>query len=176
MRQDSTDPTGVAATGGDKKAVERARDRKANAAIQMKVNGSDYDEIAEVLGFPTARAALIAIEGALEKELHDEPSRRAMRGIASRRLERLLKSVWPKATDPEHPDHLVALTKTREIVLQWSKLHGLEAPAELVMHSPAASEIESWVADMVGTTVPQLEEASIFDDEDVVEGEIVEAQ
>lgn len=166
MRQDSSHPTGVAPDEGDKnndQTLIRARDRKANAALQMRLAGATWEEIAEAIGYPTARAALVATERALEKELQTEESQKAMRGIAGKRLERLLRGVWTKAINPDNPEHLAAVTKARELIGQHSKLYGLDAPTEHVVHSPSQQELEAWVSEVVVLQRPQLEEGDIFD-------------
>lgn len=174
MRQDSSDPTGVVAdTPGSEPA--RARDRKANAALQMKLAGATWEEIAEAIGYPTGRQALIATERALEKELHTEKSQSHMRGLAGKRLERLLRSVWAKAINPDHPEHLQAIARAREVIDRHAKLYGLDAPTEFVVSSPTASQLEAWVAQVVETKSPRLEEGDIFDAE-VVEDESEDAR
>ena len=165
QQQDSADETGVISDDKGGRALTRARDRKANAALQLKMAGATWEEIASTIGYPTARAALVATERALEKELRTEESQSQMRGLAGKRLERLLRSVWTKAINPDHPEHLAAVTKAREILASHSKLYGLDAPTEMVVHSPAQQELEKWVAEAVGQTVPQLEEANIFEAE-----------
>src|SRR4051794_33818119 len=51
--QDSSDPTGVAKVDAtlDQRSLRRARARKANAAIQMKLAGATWDEVARALGY-----------------------------------------------------------------------------------------------------------------------------
>lgn len=169
MQQDSTDPTGVRVperkAGGPPPEAVRARERKANAALQMKMAGADWADIAEVLGYPTARQALVAVERALEVGLKTEQSQAMMRSMAGKRLERLLRSCWPKAIDPENPEHLVALTKAREIIDRHAKLYGLDAPTEVVVHSPSMRELEQWVAKVSASQLPQVEEFDIFEGE-----------
>lgn len=169
--QDSSDPTGVALVTQTRHTttVTRARNRKANAAIQMRLAGATYNEIAQTLGYGTARQALVAVEKALEKELHTSGDRDAMRQLAGARLERLLRSLWPKAINPDHPDHLVAIARARELVDRHAKLFGLDAPTEIVVHSPSQQELESWVARVVSLGVPAVEEF------DIIEGEVDES-
>jgi hypothetical protein len=154
MQQDSNDPT---------KGVVRARERKATAALQLRTAGASWEEIADTLGYPTARSALLAVEKALEKELRTDESRAQMRDMAGRRLERLLRSAWGKATNPRHPEHLQAMARSRDIIDRHIKLYGLDAPAEVVIHSPSMTELEEWVARVVQADAPALEEANIFD-------------
>lgn len=173
IRQDPTHPTGVRddAKAGDSGEVIRARDRKANAAIQLRIAGASWGEIAESLGFPTARAALVATERALEKELKTEESQAQMRSIAGKRLERLLRGVWTKAINPEHPEHLIAVDKARQLVDRHAKLYGLDAPTQFVVNNPAQDELEKWVATVIEGKRPALEEADIFDAEVIEDSE-----
>lgn len=171
LEQDPTDPTGVRdETPRGNSEVARARDRKANAAIQMRIAGATWEEVAEVVGFPSGRHALVATEKALEKELHTEESQKAMRSMAGKRLERLLRGVWTKAIDPSHPEHLVAIDRARQLIDRHAKLYGLDAPTEYVVSSPSAAQLETWVASVVQQQRPALAEADIFDI-DVVEDE-----
>lgn len=149
----------------------RARDRKAKAALQLRRDGIEWDDIAEVIGYPTGRQALIACERALESELRTDESKEFMRNMAGRRLERLLRSVLPKALDPQNPEHLNAATKAREIIRDHVNLYGLAAPTEVVMHSPTTGEIEAWVGAMIEKTRPAIEEADIFGEGEIIEGE-----
>lgn len=172
MQQDPTHPTGVSddsPKGGSN--VARARDRKANAAIQLRIAGASWDEIAQSLGFPSGHAALVATERALEKELKSEENQAAMRSLAGKRLERLLRGVWAKAIDPENPEQLVAVDKARQLIDRHAKLYGLDAPTEVVVSNPAAHELEAWVSTVVAQTMPPIEEADIFDAEVLEEPE-----
>jgi len=167
MSQDSSDPTGVSqGPGADRTAVRRARQRKSNAAVQMRLAGATWEEIARTLGYPTARQALVATEKALERQLH-QGDRDEMRRLVGARLERLLLGVWPKAINAEHPEHLLAVTKARELVDRYSKLFGLDAPTEFVVHSPTQTELERWVASVAALGVPDVAEY------DILEGEVV---
>lgn len=161
--QDPSHPTGVTSTiTGPDPELNRARDRKANAAVQMRIAGASWDEIAEVIGYPSGRDALVATERALEKELR-ELSKDGMRQMAGRRLERLLRGVWPKAIDPDNPEQLPAVGKAREIIADHRKLFGLDAPTEIAVHAPTEQELANWVATVVNVGRPALEEADIFD-------------
>lgn len=170
QHQDSGDPTGVGGkssggNGANGNSVIRARHRKSNAAIQLRLGGATWAEIAEVLGYPTARTALVAVEKALERELATQGDREQMRRLAGARMERLLRGIWPKAIDADHPEHLIAATKAREVIAQHSKLFGLDAPTEVIVHSPTQVEIEDWVARVVSVRGPAVEEYDILDAE-----------
>ncbi len=156
--QDSSDPTGVSGRSGQGhgKELANARMRKANAAVQMRLAGATWAEIALALGYPTPRQALVATERALVKQLDSGDDRDKMRKVAGARLERLLRSVWPKAIDPDSPDHLLAVSKAREIVDRHAKLYGLDAPTEVVVHNPTQTELEGWVTRLLAATEPRV--------------------
>lgn len=165
IEQDSSDPTGISVVGPEGGiSPSRARQRKATAALSLKLSGANNTDIAKALGYPTPRAVQVAIEQALARELRENPSDRArMRQMAALRLDRLLRSVWPKAIDNADPEHLLATTKARELIAQWSKLHGLDAPQEVIVHSPTESAIEEWVAKVITLGLPPVEEDDVID-------------
>jgi hypothetical protein len=167
LAQDSSDPTGVAETGNGGSATARARERKAHAAIELKKDGNSWGDIAEILGYPTPRAALVATEQALEKGIFSQESQEFMRQVASMRLEELLFAVQPKATDRDCPEQLAAVGKARELIETHMKLNGYAAPAELAIYNPLDSEVSEFVAAMqqrhnAGKT---LTESDIFETE-----------
>jgi hypothetical protein len=178
MQQDSSDPTGVKDTHqradgapvGSKEVI-RARERKANSAIALRRHGASWDEIAEVLGYPTGRMALVAVERALEKELQTEESKKFMRKMAGERLDRMLRAVYPKAIDEDHPEQFAAVDRARALIGDHRKLFGLDAPTEMVVHNPNQSEIEKWVSQVLEAQSPPVQEADIFDVESWEEGE-----
>jgi len=172
--QDPTHPTGISDDQRNAhKGVESygqhgaatARARKANAALQMRLAGATWGEVATALGYPTPRQAAVATERALIKQLEGSDDREKLRRYAGARLERLLRSVWPKAIDPDNPDHLLAVTKAREIIDRHAKLFGLDAPQEVIVHTPTAHELETWVAKVYAVTGPTVDELDILDAE-----------
>jgi hypothetical protein len=163
MKQDPTDPTGIRDdTPKGNSEVTRARHRKANAALQLHIAGVDLDDIAEQMGYPDGGAVRVAIELALERNLIEE-DRQAMRQMVGMRLQRLTKAVWAKAINPEHPEQMTAVREARANIAEFSKVYGLHAPTEMVVHSPTSAELENWVARVVTQSAPQLEEADIFE-------------
>ena len=97
-----------------------------------------------------------------------------MRAENGARLERLLRGIWAKATNPDHPEHLAAVKVAKEVIDRHCKLYGLDAPTEVVIHTPTASEIDQWVAGMIGASVEPMMamEAVVIDvpsDEIVIE-------
>lgn len=173
MAQDSSDSTGVVvAEGKADKSTERARERKANAALKLALDDVSWKKIARTLGYPTERAALVAVEQALERSI-GAMDREHLRLFYSRKLERLYRAVEKKALDHEAPEQLAAVGKAREIIADQRKLHGTDAPAEIIVTNPTTREIDEWVAKMTAEQIPDLPEADIT--VDVVEGEWTEA-
>jgi hypothetical protein len=166
--QDSTDPTGVAIVEGKaSKELLRARERKAFAALELKLDGADWSKIAETLGYPTARAALVATEHALERKL-SITDKAKLRELAATRLEGLLRSVAPKAKDATNAEHLAAVGRSREIIADFRRLYGLDAPQEILVSTPTQREIDELVGVHVSASLPDVEEF------DIVDAEIVE--
>lgn len=163
IEQNPEDPTGVEHASGDSNNhVTRARQRKANSALAMKLAGANWTEIAQTLGYGTPRSALVAVEKALEQAL-DGTDREYMRGLAGARLERLLRSIWPKAIDPEHAEQMIAVSKAREVIADHRRLFGLDAPTEVIVHQPTRVELEEWVAKVVNSTNPPVVEGEVID-------------
>lgn len=134
------------------------------AALHLRVNGASYADIAMTLGLASARSALHVVTDELaEAGQLDTDAKERLRAEESARLEALMGSVMTKALDPEHPEHLVAVRAAVTVIDRHIKLHGLDAPSEVIVHTPTQTELENWVATMVHHTMPQLEEADVID-------------
>jgi hypothetical protein len=177
--QDPTHPTGVSVTEGAHEAeAQTARERKEDAVLALRMDtkedtmaalrlgGYDWDEIARILGYPSPRHAVVAYEKALQRNLSaDEASTAKMRDLAGRRLERLMRAVWTKAIDPTHPEQLQANDRAAARIAEYARLYGLNAPTEMVVHSPSQEELHSFVAKVVAGANAGLDEDNIFDGE-----------
>lgn len=158
---------------------DRAPARTAAAALALRLSGAGYDEVANALGLAGADSARKLAEGALEARAWDDRDGRVrLRAENGARLERLLRSVWPKATNSEHPEHLPAVKVARELIDRYVRLYGLDAPAEVIIHNPTATEIEGWVASMLAASTSELRAmeapvAAIIDADIVEDDEVV---
>lgn len=149
----------------------KAPPRSANAALALRLAGASYAEVADALGLTNSQTARDQVEQALAwKAFEDKDGRERMRAENGARLERLLRSVWTKATNPDHEEHLAAVKVARELIDRYCKLFGLDAPSELVIHNPTANEIDNWVASIVGQQTESLRamEANVIGAIDVV--------
>lgn len=160
----------------DEKGLERlnpdldAPDRKSRveAAIGLKVAGANYSDIAEVLNYSSVEQARSAVERGLAATA-SEDDRKVQREIASRRLERLLRAIWKKATDEDSPEQLSAARTALALVDRHIRLWGADAPTEMVIYSPAKGEMEAWIESMVKRVRQGLPEEADIVDADVVE-------
>jgi len=154
-------------------AERRSSDRKANAALELRLAGHRWDDIADAMGYASPATAKAAVERALEKNLMGrKEDTDDLRRMAAARYERLIRAVWPKAMDPgskdnPNPEQLAAVKEARSITNDWVKLHGLAAPTEIAIRTPTQQELEAWVTQVSG--VKEIEEGNIFDAEIVDE-------
>lgn len=170
--QDPTDPTGIRdETPRGNSEVARARNRKANAALQLRHAGASWEDVAEVLGFPNGDAALVATERALEKELKSEETQKFMRTLAGQRFDRLLRAVWRRAINEEDPDQLAYWDRAVKVIAEYNRLQGLNAPTEVLVTNPTQAELERWVSTVTSYGTVPVEEDDIFE-VDVIEGEV----
>lgn len=139
--------------------------RTANAAVALRVAGASYDEVALTLGYTSPESAREAVESALAATGSIE-GREALRREEAARLERLLRSVWDKALDGDSPEHLPAVKVAVSLIDRHIRLLGLDAPQEVAVYTPAASEIERWVNDQLSQVMPVASVQQM----DVVEG------
>lgn len=147
--------------------TQEDRASRQQSAVALRIAGATYSEVAQALGYASANHARLAVERALASTVGDE-DREQMRFLEGRRLERLLRGLWGKATNERHPEQLAATRTALAIIDRHAKLYGLDAPTQMVVHSPTAGEIEAWVAQMaaqVSTGMPK--------EKDIIEGEIV---
>jgi hypothetical protein len=146
-------------------ATQPRKYRNGPAAVALKLGGASFTEIAEVLDLEHADRARSLVESELASRSYDVESREILRREASARLERLLKSVWIKATSPDNPEHLPAIKVAVAVLDRHIRLNGLDAPAEVVLHTPTVAEIDQWVASLAGDSIAELEamEANVID-------------
>jgi hypothetical protein len=131
--------------------------RTNNAALALRLAGAGYDEVADALGMDSAMAARTAAEEALQARAWDDVAgRERLRAENGARIERLLRAVWQKATNADHPEQLAAVKVAKELIDRHCRLYGLDAPAEVIIHSPTTAEIDAWVAGMISTTAGEL--------------------
>ena len=117
---------------------------RAAAAVVMATEGASYPDIANVLGYPTARHAKEAVWAAIADAGADHDNVERMRALQSQRLDRLLYSVMRRATRPSDPDHLSYTRVALAIMDRQAKLYGLDAAQQVVVYTPTQREIAEY--------------------------------
>jgi hypothetical protein len=144
-----------------RKAVPQAPGR---AGLALRLAGASYAEIADTLALADAAEARDLVCNELAARDVDPDERVALRAEEAARIERLLRGVWGKATNPHDPEHLPAARVALSMVDRHARLLGLDMPTEVVVYTPTTNEIETWVAEMVARATPLLdvEEADVL--------------
>ena len=155
----------------DDKAVEKAnadltaKDRKTRqeAAVALRIAGASYSEIMRTLDYVSVTQARQAVERALANSVGDDDKKQA-RFLASRRIERLLRSVWGQATtetveginpmtgdkvDVLNENHLAYVRAALSLIDRHIRLNGLDMPTEAIIYNPSNREVEEWIQMMV---------------------------
>lgn len=138
-------------------------DTRATSAVALRVAGAPYTKIAEVLGYSNGFQARLAVERALAQSVDSDDSREQLRFLEARRLERLLQAVWGKAGNEKHPEQMVAVRTALAIIDRHARLYGLDAPQQMVVHTPKTLEIQQWVMTMAQQVVKAPVEADVID-------------
>lgn len=135
------------------------------AAVQLRVQGTSYSDIAFTMGLRGPREALTLVTRELAALAADDASedRDHLRREASAQLDHLLVGVMAKASDPDDAEHLVAVRAAVTIIDRRIRLYGLDAPTEITVHNPTQTELEQWVAQIVTHVMPALQEPDIVD-------------
>lgn len=142
------------------------RPTRAEAAVALRIAGATYSEIARTLGYSNITRARQAVEQALAASVGDD-DRERMRFIEGRRLERLLRGLWHKATDEEGEEQLAAARTALAVIDRHAKLYGLDAPTVHAIYSPTQTEMEQWLAGIAA----QVREGQP-EEYDIIAGEI----
>ena len=142
--------------------LPRGRKKRGEAAVALRMAGASYDDIANTLGYKNASTVSAVVERSLAAGLTDD-QRDSARELAGRRIERLLRAVWGKATNEAHPEHIAAVRTARELIDRHSRLYGLDAPTQMVVRTATTDQLEQWVTTVLAHAVPEVEEADVID-------------
>lgn len=150
---------------------------RAAAAVNLRIEGASWTEIARILEYSSAQRARVAVERALAEMAESEEDREQLRWTMNQRLNRLLYSLMRRATNPKDQDHLAYVSKVLAVMDRQSKLNGLDMPTTIAVYNPSNEAIEKYVEQ----TVEILRrangeiEADIMD-EDIEDAEIEEGE
>lgn len=150
----------------DMELVDAMSNNTIRAALSLWTAGANYADIAAQFNFRTPALAQMAIERALAESVDDTTDRTKLRRRMSLTLDRLLRSVMPKAINPDNEEQLPAVRVALTIVERYSRLNGLDAPTQIEINGPDSEQFQMFVqaaARGMGLDIP--EEADIFSDE-----------
>lgn len=148
--------------------VEKDRQSRVESAIALRAAGANYSEIAELLGYATVAQARQAVERGLASTVTVE-SREEVRKLILRRTDRLLRSVYSKATKEDHPEHLAAVRTALAILDRQARLVGADAPQEVAVYTPTAAEMAEFIKRQ-GERMRQ----GLPKEVDIIEGEVLD--
>lgn len=159
--------------GFPKRSKDGDNPTKAAAAVALRMAGADFASIAEELKYSNATAARNAYERALASVASDPKDLEHQRMLTHMRLERLLLSVWETANDPKHPDQIAYVRSALSIIDRHARLLGIDAPQQMVVHTPDARQVTEWVQVMLKqvTNGEVVAESDIIDAEEVGDDE-----
>lgn len=153
--------------------VEAMGHDQVRAALALWTAGATYGDIAAQLKFRSPQVAGMAIERALSEQVDDTADRSKQRRKVSLTLERMMRSIMPKAVDPNHPEQLAAVRTTVSILDRYSKLNGLDAPIQVDVNMPDDEQFQKFIQlAAVGAGLAVPEEGDPF--ADIEDAEIVE--
>lgn len=142
---------------------------RAAAAVKMAVEGVSYTDIARTLDYESPAAAKKAVWSSIGDVEIDADEVKRKRDLMGRGLGRLLSSCMRRGTNPHDPDHLAYARTCLAIMDRQARLYGLDAPTNLVVHTPTQQQINEYVQH-----VRQLQIVQAGDVEaDIIEGEVV---
>lgn len=102
----------------------RTPQERAGEAVQLRMMGLTYAQIAETLGYSDRAAAFNAVSAELTRQDDDgAESRRAAVAVMLNRLDRLLRGLWADASagDPAAVDRVLAIEKRRAELLSLAR-------------------------------------------------------
>lgn len=130
----------------DRNAARRDAARiKEQRALDLRLAGATFQQIAEALGYANRSSARRAFERALEAEIRiGAEARETLRAEQAARLERLLRSAWPAAVrgDAKARGDVIRLLERQ------ARLLGLDAPVNLRVTDGLDGEIEALLEEM----------------------------
>lgn len=143
---------------------------RGSAAVTLRLSGASYSQIAQTLGYPTALRARQAVERTLAEAADSPEDHAQLRYLESRRLERLLTTVWRRAGNDQDESHLAYVRTALAIIDRHARLNGLDAPTQMTVFTPSSIDMEKWVRGMVAQVAASANQEADIIDAEVVDG------
>lgn len=125
----------------------QAEDRAVRAvrALELRMAGATYQQIADALSYRSKGEAFRSVERALAQEMgRAETLRNEYRALTLGRLERLIRSLWTKALGGD----LQAVDRVLRLVERQSRILGLDAPVQIDVTETTRQEITVLLAEL----------------------------
>lgn len=146
-------------------AGESTKMTKGKAAAVMAASGSDFDEIAHVLGFNTPRHAELAVQRALADSL-DSWDKAHLKALLTQRFETVWRGAIRRSQTKGYYAREAAAKTALAALVEETKFLGLATATEHIVHSPAEREIRVFVQRLTDKQIAQLpEEVDVLDAE-----------
>lgn len=153
----------------EKALVRNPRRRSAKAALELKMMGANFVEIAKVLEFESPSAARMAVESALIESGHGDADKESIRSLMGLQLDQWHKSIATKIVDSKLTGQLEYMAMGLRLMERKARLFGIDAPTKVELHNADDHEIQALIGayqERLGLSRP--EEGDPFE---LVEGE-----
>lgn len=176
------DPDFQVPTKQEEREADQMNSTQVQAAVQLRLLGAGYPEIAKTLGYMSASTVRVAVIKAIAETHSDENDYRSMRALQSMRYEALLKSLSGNAFTPTivvdrvkvpNPSHLPYLREARAVIKEIAVLHGLNAPQVHALVTPDSESFEGLV-NMLTTMHHEEHDAEEGDIMEIEDADVVE--
>lgn len=174
--------------------AKRAGMTTARAAAGMRILGAPYADIATTLEYASPGVAKAAVIQFLAETYDDIEDASSLRNLTNARFERMLQLAMGKAMSPtkkvkvfnekrgvteEHEvtndEQLPWFRAASEVMSKLAKLHGLDAPQVLTVHTPDAKEFDRVVQAIASSAREgRPVEADVFSEDYVIDAEEVD--
>lgn len=153
-------------------AAQTAARRTAQIA-NLLISGHTFESIGAQIG-STAQEVEAMLNADSTRYIRSQPAlRQWVRRWASGKYSELLEAVWDQAVDPKHREQLAYQDRARPLVEKITKLHGAEAPTQAEVKVEAAPESVQKLVDAIAASQGMGYDIDIFDDADIVDGDLV---
>ena len=185
----SPPPEHPAALPGTTEAALEAASSRRRKALAKNNQARDAARLAQIVNLHIAGYSLADIGSAIgsspeevdrllnqdaQRYVRSQPAlRNYVRGYISAKYTGLLEAVWDQATDKSHPQKLEHQDRALRILNSMGRLHGAEAPVQKEVKVETAPEAVEAVLNRIAAQQGQAYDASIFDDPDILDAEIV---
>lgn len=146
---------------------ETTKTTKGKAAAVMVASGADFEEVAAILGFPTARHAELAAQRALADSM-DSWDKAALKSLFMARFEGLFRGAYRRSQTKGYYAREAAANTALKALVEQTKFAGVASPTEHLVHGPGAAEIRVLVE-----TVTSKALAAMPAELDVLDAEVV---